>query len=406
MGKIKLFECYAGYGGASFALKKAEIPFKCVGYSEINKKQIQIYEQNHKDIKNFGDITKINPKELPDFDLITGGFPCQDVSLAGLRDLSKGRTKTVFKMLGIIKEKKPRYCLLENVEGILSILDGELFKEIIRQLKKIGYAVSWKLLYSKDYGTPQNRPRVWICCERDREPFMFNPFPKKEVLTLFVKDLLEKNVDEKYYLSEKQIKYIIKKSEKRGKPLGLRINPKVSTTISTKVVAADSIFIQSNITRTIMAAPYQKQSYNDQFLISEPIIAASRKSERNKKKEDRKNDCQQLEPRYDGCSNTITTLQKDNYLIEPKPLDLYNNKVCEDGICPTFTGGSDIIHGQLRLIEQNRIRCLTPRECFRLMGFFNDEINLDGIAKTNAYFSAGNGWDINLVSKIFRKWLI
>lgn len=322
--KLRIFECYAGYGGASFALKKANIPYECVGYSEYDKRQIRIYEQNHYEVRgdikiipyNWGDITKIDPKDLPDFDLITGGFPCQDVSIAGLRDLSKGRTTSVFKMLEIIKVKKPKYCLLENVEGILSMLDGELFKEIIRQLKKLGYAVSYKLLYSKDYGTPQNRPRVWVAAELDREPFMFNPFPKKEPLKLFVKDLLEKNVDKSYYLTQKQIDRVISHSKIRGKHLGSRINPEISTTITTRnpiQTPADSIFIENAIT-------------------------------------------------------------------EPH-------------------------HNSLRSLENRKLRCLTPKECFRLMGFFKDEINLEGIPKTNAYFSAGNGWDINLVSKIFRKWL-
>ena len=81
--KIRVFEGFAGYGGAAFALKRANIPHTIVGYSEILPDAIELYELNHKNIKNFGDITKIDPKEIPDFDLFTGGFPCQAFSTAG-----------------------------------------------------------------------------------------------------------------------------------------------------------------------------------------------------------------------------------------------------------------------------------------------------------------------------------
>lgn len=359
MKKIKLFECYAGYGGASFALQFANIDYECVGYSEISKKQIRIYEQNHKGVKNYGDITLLNPNELPDFDLITGGFPCQDVSIAGLRDLSQGRTNTVFKMLEIIKVKKPKYCLLKNVEGILSMHNGELINQIVRTLKSYGYAVSYQLLKSKDYGTPQNRPRVWIACELGRSHFMFNPFPPKEELKLFVSDLLEKDVDSSYYLNKKQIERVIRRSEIRGKLLGIRINPKVSMTITTHTplsTPADSIFIHSNVANTITSGDYSHCNVHNQFLVEEM---------------------------RGGLQNNAT--------------------ITDGSYSPTLTSTMGMGGGNIPII--NSLRVLTPKECFRLMGFFNDEINLDGIPKTNAYFSVGNGWDVNLVSKIFKHWL-
>ena len=162
---LRVGSYYTGYGGAEWGLKKANIPFQVKYYSEIKPSAIKIYENNFGKHKNIGDVTNIDANDIEDVDLITGGFPCQDVSIAGLRDLSQGRTNTVFKLLEIIKVKKPKYVLLENVQGILSMLDGELIKEIIRQLKSYGYAVCYDLLYSKDYGVPQNRPRVWIAAE-------------------------------------------------------------------------------------------------------------------------------------------------------------------------------------------------------------------------------------------------
>ena len=389
--KLKLFSCYSGYGGAEFALKKANIPFEVVGISEIKKSAIEIYNLNHKPTTNYGDITKIDITTLPDFDLITGGFPCQDVSLAGLRDLSQGRTNTVFIMLDIIRIKKPKYVLLENVQGILSILKGELIKEIIRQLKGMGYAVSYELLYSKDYGIPQNRPRVWIAAELGRSPFMFNPFPKKEELKIFVKDILQYDVEHKY-LTDKQVQSIIIKSEKRGKPLGHRINCQSSPTLTGKPAFADAMYVTSDVVNTILAGDYSHQCYHNQFLVEEEL-----KIYDNYNHDILKEDIVGTLSGHCGSYSNAGSFS----IIEPKPLDLYNNKVCEDGISPTLT---EPHHNSLRLLENNKIRVLTPRECFRLQGFLNDEIKFGNISKTSLYDLAGNGWDVNIVSKIFKEW--
>lgn len=340
MKELKLFECYAGYGGAAFGLQKANINFKTVGFSEIKKSAIELYNLNHPNIKNYGDINKIKPKELPDFDIITGGFPCQDVSMAGLRDLSKGRTNTVFKMLEIIKVKKPKYCLLENVKGVLSMLDGQLIKEIVRQLKNIGYAVSYECLNSKNYGVPQNRERVWIVCELNKTPFGFTPFPKKETETLFVEDILEDKVGEEYYITNKQYLFAKEYLKKRnGQNISNNINKPISMCLT---------------------ARGQKRSLHDVNLIIHSKQPRTNTSGKGGSGHLMKND-----------GYTYCLYSKNSQYLE------YNKK----------------------------LRVLTPRECFRLMGFFNDEINLNGISKNQLWEAAGNGWDVNLVSKIFSKWL-
>lgn len=162
MKKLKVFEIFAGFGGSSFALQKAGIDFKTVGYSEIDKYAIQCYEQNHKG-KNYGDCTQINPNELPDFDLLVGGFNCQPYSIAGkghgLKDL---RGQVIYDVFRIIKIKKPKYILLENVKGILTKKHQETFIMIIKELISCGYNVDFKLFNSKEYGIPQSRERVFI----------------------------------------------------------------------------------------------------------------------------------------------------------------------------------------------------------------------------------------------------
>jgi len=137
-------------------------PSVCVGYSEIDKYAIQIYEK-HFNHKNYGDITKIIAKELPDFDLIVGGFPCQSFSIAGKRLGFKDTRGTLFfDIARIIKEKRPKYLLLENVKGLLSHDDGNTFRTILSTLTEMGYDLQWQVLNSKNFGVPQNRERVFI----------------------------------------------------------------------------------------------------------------------------------------------------------------------------------------------------------------------------------------------------
>ncbi len=134
----------------------------CIGYSEIDPYAIQIYER-HFTHKNYGDITKINAKELPDFDLLVGGFPCQSFSIAGKRaGFADTRGTMFFEIARIIREKQPRLLLLENVKGLLSHDQGATFYTIISTLDELRYDLGWQVLNSKNFGVPQNRERVFI----------------------------------------------------------------------------------------------------------------------------------------------------------------------------------------------------------------------------------------------------
>jgi site-specific DNA-cytosine methylase len=134
----------------------------CVGYSEIDKYAIQIYEKyfNH---KNYGDIRKINTKQLPDFDVLIGGFPCQSFSVAGKRKGFKDTRGTLFfEIARIVAAKRPKLLLLENVKGLLSHQEGRTFGTILSTLDELGYDLQWQVLNSKNFGVPQNRERVFI----------------------------------------------------------------------------------------------------------------------------------------------------------------------------------------------------------------------------------------------------
>lgn len=118
---LKVFEGFCGYGGCSFGLERSKISYEIVGYSEIDDNAIKLYTNNFKNVKNYGDIKKINEKILPDFDLFSGGFPCQPFSTGGKGlGITDQRGQLIYDIIRIIEYKKPKYVLLENVKGLLS----------------------------------------------------------------------------------------------------------------------------------------------------------------------------------------------------------------------------------------------------------------------------------------------
>ena len=158
----------------------------CVGYSEIDKYAIQVFEKHFPNIKNYGDCTAINAKELPEFDFLAGGFLCQSFSIAGRRRGFKDTRGTLFFDIARIRQGKtmPK-LLLENVKGLLSHDTGRTFKIIIVTLAELGYRVEWQVLNSKNFGVPQNRERVFIAGhlrgESCGEIFPFGEVPKLHI---------------------------------------------------------------------------------------------------------------------------------------------------------------------------------------------------------------------------------
>ncbi len=206
MKKLRVFEGFAGYGGASFGLKKSGIDHEVVGFSEFDKFASSIFETNHPGIRNFGDIKKIDPRELPDFDLFTGGFPCQPFSSAGLGQGELDIRGTLFyDIIRICSEKKPKHLLLENVKGLTTKRHEETLSKIKNELEGLGYELNIKLLNTKDYGIPQNRLRVWIYGYLGKLPKEFDLSPQPIELKLKLKNFLDERPDEKLFLTDKQI---------------------------------------------------------------------------------------------------------------------------------------------------------------------------------------------------------
>ena len=214
---IKVFEGFAGYGGATFGLKRAKIKFEVVGYSEFDKFASRLYDANHKakngqPIKNWGDITKINPEDLPDFDLFTGGFPCQPFSMVGMQQGEKdsyGRGTLLYDIIRICGVKKPKYIFLENVKGFSTKKFEKTFDALKSSLKEFGYGdLHYAILNSKNYGIPQNRERLWIFARLGGLPEDFSMIPKEINNGLKLKDFADKNPPSNLYLSQQQIQRI------------------------------------------------------------------------------------------------------------------------------------------------------------------------------------------------------
>ena len=160
----KCLSLFSGIGGFDLAAQRKG--YEIVGACEIDKYARQVYSQRFPGIKIWEDATKIDPKELPDFDLLVGGFPCQAFSIAGNRGgFEDARGTLFFEIARIAKQKRPRLLLLENVKGLLNHQGGDTLREIFRVLDEVGYDVEWQVINSKYY-VPQNRERIFIIGHR------------------------------------------------------------------------------------------------------------------------------------------------------------------------------------------------------------------------------------------------
>jgi len=160
---MKYFSVCSGIAGFECGIERAVKEWECVGFSEIDKYANAIYNFHYPKHKNYGDITKITIPELPDFNILVGGFPCQSFSIAGKRQGFKDTRGTIFfNIAQICKVKQPEWVLLENVKGLLSHESGKTIARIYQILTELGYTVGWEVVNSCQFGVPQNRERIFI----------------------------------------------------------------------------------------------------------------------------------------------------------------------------------------------------------------------------------------------------
>lgn len=469
---MKVLELFSGYGTASFALKRLNLIYDLVGYSDIDKFANQCFKQNHcpwdtEDKLRLGNATDINPNKLRDFDLLTGGFPCQAFSVAG-KGLGELDTRgTLFnEIIRIAEVKKPRYMMLENVKGLISKKHKPTFDKIISELYRIGYFVKWKVLNTKEHGIPQNRERIFFACFNRWEDFCNYEWPQTEELTLFLKDILEDEVDEKYYLSQEKVDKLLEsgfKDKKFSNAVRSGGRGSVDTKHTWDCVAVGNVNpsgrgMNGNVYMGDVS-PTLTTNKGEGSKIAIPVLTPDRLNKRQngrRFKEDGEPmftlntqdkhgvlqlDVSQIKREgkarvYEDVSRTFNTGQGGGHtpLILQRPHGANNGgERAKDGVVPTITSGASWEHNNyliddtqgfdetrvydgvsptlrssrsgLKVNEGYTIRKLTPKECFRLQGFLYDEVNLDGISMTQQYRLAGNGQSVNVVKKILANML-
>lgn len=343
---MKLLSLFSGIGAFEKALDNLKIPYELVGYCEIDKYASKSYSAIHNvsESMNLGDITKIDEKALPkDIDLITYGFPCQDISLAGKQkglfneDGTQTRSGLFFEALRIIEETKPKIAIAENVKNLLSKKFNAQFQVVLASLEAAGYNNYFQVLNAKDYGIPQNRERVFIVSIRkdiDNGEFKF---PESFPLELRLKDMLEDEVDEKFYLKETQLYFIKHSFDSEAKGNGFRFDPHVrnnadvAKTITTRAGARmDDNFVM-NIESD--AATFKFDSTNPRVRqIGNLMPSKTRKNPNQGRLYDKEGLCPTLGAMQGGNRQPFITEDIEVF-------DLYNRKRINPNVIGTLTTG-------------------------------------------------------------------
>jgi len=217
--KLKFIDFCAGIGGGRIGLEKARM--RCIGFSEIDRNYIKTYKHFFGENEtNYGDLMKLNPNDLPDFDLMIAGFPCQTFSVIGPRTgMNDKRGLVILGLIDIMTGKNLKYFILENVKGLLNHDGGQSLKVILNELDKAGYKVFWRLVSSLNYGVPQMRERIYFVGVRkdlvkNGIPF---PFPKTVRVPQLKNYLIDTNgleFNEKKIAYETFLKYLENKYNK------------------------------------------------------------------------------------------------------------------------------------------------------------------------------------------------
>lgn len=418
MRKIKVIELFAGVGSQAMALRNIGIDYEVIGISEIDKFAYKSYEAIHGKIKNFGDITKID--KLPYCDLLTYSFPCQDLSIAGHRkgiskDTRSGLLLEVERLLLKAKENGtlPKYLLLENVKNLVGKKFIKDFERWLSFLNGLGYYSNWEVLNAKDYGIPQNRERVFVVSSL--ENIHYN-FPKQVELKSKMKDLLEEKVDDKYYLSEKYLKCFSDMKNRNGFTRSEKFNPRkleecnTAFNITTRAGsrATDNYIIQlGNLknTESFGGNPQTGRVYSPDGIspclntmqgggLEPKILQKAHGFNKGGIKEN-------IVPAL-----TKSSWQENNFVVNINPSGRgMNGNVYSTNLSPTLTTnkgeGIKILHS-----DTYRIRKLTPLECWRLMGFSDNDYYAAksvGISDAQLYKQAGNSIVVTILEAIFRQ---
>ena len=460
---LKYLSLFSGIGSPEQALKNLGVEFELFGFSEIDKYAIKSYCAVHgvDESLNLGDITKIDIESLPlDIDLITHGSPCQDFSVAGSGkggDIGTGtRSSLMWNTVAICEHCKPKYVIWENVKNVLSKKHRHNFDKYLEEMDRIGYNNFHQILNAKDYGVPQNRERIFVISIRKDIEKDFK-FPKGFDNGIRLKDILEEEVEEKYYINTEKAEKLIQEFKSTNKKT-LNINPsgkgmngvvrndEIASTVTTNKGEGQKVVIPCITPDTLEKRQNGRRFKED----GEPMFTLTSQDRHGVLETNTLNfiggigekdivgDNKSLSRNYPQGnrvydSNNIACSQTANgggiggptglYLVnESKRIGgLFDDEKSKhqagsvwdvEGLAPTL----DTMQGGYRqpcvltegenktVVEKYRIRKLTPKECWRLMGFKDEQfLKAEQVcSNSQLYKQAGNSIVVNVMEEIFK----
>ena len=390
---IRYLDMFAGIGGFRSGLERLG-GFECIGFCEIDKYAKKSYEAMY-DTKGelyFNDARKIKPEELPDIDLITGGFPCQSFSIAGQRKgFEDTRGTLFFEIARIAAVKKPKYLFLENVPGLLSHDRGRTFKTILSALDELGYDVAWQVLNSKDFGVPQSRKRLYIVgflrTKCAGQILSFKEANSKTTVQIF-----PGKEGDRIYSSEGESITLTCNAGGFGGRSGLYSIEEFGIPIKVKTKSGyqiaypgDSIDIGYSGTNTRRGRVGHEVAHTLTTSSTQAYYFIDMNAD----------------PKMTEVARCITARHASdisNRKGEHSAVFLEKFQITDDEEYPVV-----VFIDKKGKVHIGKIRKLTPRECWRLQGFTDqqfDKVIEEGMSDTQLYKQAGNAVTVNVISAV------
>lgn len=406
MKKLTVNELFAGIGAFRKALINQNIPHEIVGISEIDKYAIKSYEAMYGETRNYGDISKV--ERLDYADLWTYGFPCQDISLAGdMKGIVKGETRSgllheVERLLEVAQEENtlPEFLIMENVKNLVSKKFIGDFQRWIERLSEFGYTTFWKVLVASDYGIPQRRERVFaVSVRKDRGGYEFpTPIPLEKKF----RDFLQDEVEEKYFLRKEIFEYFERHSEEcKEKGLGFRFQP----------MARGDCEIAKTITTREGTRGYENFIQEKNCSQVGRLVGDKWK---NRENISRVYDTDSLCPTVTAGGGghheikiIVPEATKKGYAIAEKgdSIDIsYINQNKRRARVDKERAHTITTSPQIGMLTDHGVRKLTPRECWRLMGFTDSDFDKaqEACSDTQLYKQAGNSIVVQVLEGILK----
>jgi len=435
---MKIGTDFSGIGAPEMALKYLGIDFESVFACEIDKYARQSFQQLHNPKTFYNDITTRNHKEVEQLDLYVAGFPCQAFSMAGKRKgFEEARGTLFFNVAEFIKINQPKVFVLENVKGLLSHDKGNTFQTIVDIISNgggtqngqisldvfedgLGYHIYWQVLNTKDYGIPQNRERIFIVGFKDFREFSF---PKPMELKLRLGDMLQDNpksfnlidgfnsFDKIKYIDNKICGTITQHQSRSGITNGFKIQSDVSIKVDEKYYLSDKTINRISNSRNKTKFKNQDSIYSGCLIAEYGKIPSDGTYIRTHYLGGRKGN-----PKQGGTGHlskndgTTYCLDTSNTQAIEWVADYRNDeglRIRKDGNSPCLSArrrSENDISTMPPLVKQNKIRRLTPLECWRLQGFRDEDFfSVKDVSDTQLYKQAGNSITVNVLMELFKK---